>query len=580
MAKVTFETLNPKAKLFSELMDVQKYPWWQKVKDNDVLYIEVRKDNNINVYYQGGSVMRLHYCSRHKKVQAFTHEKYIYGKGDKYIDCANLLNEKLDDIIKNIPVYYSQKKGISKEKWSEKYIQGNIIISHRQDYIDSEFAYIENNTDVRIDLVSCIAGEIRFLELKRIDDNRMVSLDMNPEIIAQITNYRKFISSHNQEILNYYKKLYTIKKDLGLSVPYVKPYKLNPEPLLLIFDRWVKETDGRTVHREMMENILEKKAHPVIKYEIYNSLDVPTRTFYNNEQKRQLSYYKDNLDGVVNTGGIYNGKARVFVLAENDSKYNFFPSIIEPIDSVIDYFSTYHITWWGENECRKKPTGHLVSSQIHCLNHLFALRKDALAVKSIIEKATGLNISCVLPSPLDKDGYITFEFVYKNRSLLGERFETRGTKCTSVDALVYAELVTGKKILIPIEWKYTETYNGKETREESFGRYTKRHKGSNCQKWTSMFRADPYYELMRQTLLVEMIVKNKDCGLEADDYEHIVVCPNGNKELLYNIQSFREALSINGKKRFHVVDPQDFLAPIAEQNLYPELIKYLKKRYW
>ena len=95
-----------------------------------------------------------------------------------------------------------------------------------------------------------------------------------------------------------------------------------------------------------------------------------------------------------------------------------------------------------------------------------------------------------------------------------------------------------------------------------------------------MFRADPYYELMRQTLLVEMIVKNKDCGLEADDYEHIVVCPNGNKELLYNIQSFREALSINGKKRFHVVDPQDFLAPIEEQNLYPELIDYLKKRYW
>ena len=130
MAKVTFETLNPKAKLFSELMDVQKYPWWQKVKDNDDLYIEVRKDNNINVYYQGGSVMRLHYCSRHKKVQAFTHEKYIYGKGDKYIDCANLLNEKLDDIIKNIPVYYSQKKGISKEKWSEK--QENIQLLKKE----------------------------------------------------------------------------------------------------------------------------------------------------------------------------------------------------------------------------------------------------------------------------------------------------------------------------------------------------------------------------------------------------------------------------------------------------------------
>ena len=41
MAKVTFETLNPKAKLFSELMDVQKYPWWQKVKDNDGEWVDV-----------------------------------------------------------------------------------------------------------------------------------------------------------------------------------------------------------------------------------------------------------------------------------------------------------------------------------------------------------------------------------------------------------------------------------------------------------------------------------------------------------------------------------------------------------
>ena len=67
MAKVTFETLNPNAPLFSELKS-GKYAWWENIKQNHDLYIEIRKDNNINVYFQGGSVVKLHYCSKHKKI--------------------------------------------------------------------------------------------------------------------------------------------------------------------------------------------------------------------------------------------------------------------------------------------------------------------------------------------------------------------------------------------------------------------------------------------------------------------------------------------------------------------------------
>ena len=58
MAQVTFETLNPKAPLFEELKS-GKYTWWEKVKNDSRLYIEIRKDNQINVYYEGGSVIRL-----------------------------------------------------------------------------------------------------------------------------------------------------------------------------------------------------------------------------------------------------------------------------------------------------------------------------------------------------------------------------------------------------------------------------------------------------------------------------------------------------------------------------------------
>lgn len=580
MAKVTFKTLNPKANLFTELSKEGEYPWWEKMKKHSDLYIEIRKDNNINVYYQGGSVVRLHYCSKHKKIQAFTHPKYLGGKGKTYVNCIDILDEKFDSILENIRTHYSQKKGISKEKWSEKYIQGNIIVKNKHNYLDSEFAYVEDGIDIRIDLVECIAGELRFVELKRIDDNRMVSLDMHPEILSQVASYREFIKMHKEDIIDYYKRLYAIKKVLKLPVPFSEPQKLNTEPKLLIFDRWIKETDGRSTHRSMMEQILEEVAEPKIDYTIINSLDVPSRYFYRKELQRQLHFYQTELKDTAEVGGLFLNQGRDFVLIERDCHHNLFSSIIDGPVGVLKYFKDYGIAWWGENVKYERPTGHLVSSQIHCLNHLFALRNDPVIIKEIIENATGLKIDTILPSPIDKQGYIAFEFVYKNKELLGENYESRGARCTSVDAFVYAKLLNGKKILIPIEWKYTETYKGDEARESSFVRYTRIHKGSDCQKWTSLYRADPFYELMRQTLLAERIISAEGCGIEADDYAHIVVCPNGNKELLDDIDTFKSTLSNKGQKRLHVIDPEALLAPLEHFVEYKDLINYLQTRYW
>ena len=107
MAQVTFEKLNVESALFAKLKS-GKYPWWDKVKNNPNLYIDVRKDNNLNVYFEGGSVIKLHYCSRHKKIQAYTHKKYLYKEGKGYVECADMLNEKIDTIIENIPTFLAE----------------------------------------------------------------------------------------------------------------------------------------------------------------------------------------------------------------------------------------------------------------------------------------------------------------------------------------------------------------------------------------------------------------------------------------------------------------------------------------
>lgn len=209
------------------------------------------------MYYQGGNVIRLHYCSRHKKVQAFTHRKYLHGKGEGYEECADQLNTKLDSIIANIPLFYSQRKGTSKEKWSEKFIQSQYVLKYCSQYIDSEFAYKVSPHDIRVDLIECKDGQIRFVELKRIDDARMLKKsEIDPEVVEQVRKYRKFLDEYENDIVDYYIKLWNIKKDLKLPNT-ARPVSLNKEPLLLIFNRWQKTSTGRDEHIRNMEKRLQ-----------------------------------------------------------------------------------------------------------------------------------------------------------------------------------------------------------------------------------------------------------------------------------------------------------------------------------
>ena len=127
-------------------------------------------------------------------------------------------------------------------------------------HLDSEFAYNDASEKIRIDIVRCDNGVITFVELKRIGDGRMLhKTDESPEIIDQMDRYKDFITKYTDELLTYYQKLYDVKAGLGLPVPQVRPISINPEPHLLIFDNWTKETSRRKIHRERLVDILNRK---------------------------------------------------------------------------------------------------------------------------------------------------------------------------------------------------------------------------------------------------------------------------------------------------------------------------------
>lgn len=272
---ITFDILKPEAKIFQEL---KKNPsWWARFKNDSSLYIEIRKDNQVNVYFEGGSVARIHYCSKHKKLQVFTHHKYLNlpapSKSNAYIECSGIIDEPketnseilvCDKVIERVKTCYSQKHAINgivdKEKWSEKFIQGTLITQSSDFHLDSEFAYNDATDKNRIDLIRCDKGVITFVELKRIADGRMLhKTDESPEIVDQMNRYKDFITKYSVELLAYYQKLYDVKAELGLPVPQIRPFSINPEPHFLIFDNWTKETTGRKIHRERLIDILNRE---------------------------------------------------------------------------------------------------------------------------------------------------------------------------------------------------------------------------------------------------------------------------------------------------------------------------------
>ena len=322
-----------------------------------------------------------------------------------------------------------------------------------------------------------------------------------------------------------------------------------------------------------------------------------------------MSSYKDSQyarqEDLINNSGVFNGdkgngyfmgKPRPFVLRDGVN------NLYEPIrNGVLQYFKENKISWWGGD----KPSGHTLSSQIACLNHLFAIMHDHDAVLAMLNGIRD-EFEEVLPVSCDANPkYIGFEVVSTDDHL-NEKTSTRGSNCTSVDAFIYAKHKGGGKWLIPIEWKYTEHYaNLDKSREDRYGeekgsngkgqervrRYSALTDASTQLKslgsyYGSVYYQEPFYQLMRQTLWAENIIKHQNTEtLKADDYMHIHVIPSANKDLLekkYSVSSMSMEETwrsmLHDQSKYIIVSPENLLAPVAEK--YSELVSYLKKRYW
>lgn len=314
--------------------------------------------------------------------------------------------------------------------------------------------------------------------------------------------------------------------------------------------------------------------------------------------------------------GLFKKGIRDFVLSNWEN--NFYQEIHK---DALSYFKDNKISWWSG----KKPTGHILSSQIACLNHLFAIRKDREAVLSLA-KTICFDLIDVLEIENDTvatKAFISFETAsekdYLNECEAGQK-PTRGSNCTSIDALILGKRNDGDTILIPIEWKYTEWYantdksieDGKDHEKGSqesgrirLKRYSKLITDSKQLKFkfrdykSSVYFIEPFYQLMRQTLWAEQMTSVENINnerIKAVDYIHVHVIPSENHDLLKDdliTNRRRKAYSngfikgsmeeiwkscLNDPNKYKIITPKALMASI-DKIKNENLIHYLTKRY-
>lgn len=291
-------------------------------------------------------------------------------------------------------------------------------------------------------------------------------------------------------------------------------------------------------------------------------------------------------------GGRFMGKQRDFVLTEYEK------NLYKPIkDDAIAYFDKNRVGWWGG----KKPSAHLLSSQVACVNHLFAIRNDKQAVLSILQSISP-NFEDVLQITTDSyaPAYIQFEAV-SDTDHLNEGVTNRGSNCTSVDALIWA-VRNGENWLVLIEWKYTEHYSNENKATEGARKDPVNNKGTTRKdRYTDLINQsqqlksedhycyyfEPFYQLMRQTLWAEQIINHKATEtIKANNFLHLHIIPPENSNLLHKQykcsgksmeNTWRSHLKDDS--RYMIVSPEELLKPI-DQVKYRELIEYLRERYW
>jgi hypothetical protein len=295
--------------------------------------------------------------------------------------------------------------------------------------------------------------------------------------------------------------------------------------------------------------------------------------------------------------GLYRNRMYPFCLPLEYAQYNLFQGIRQ---DAIDTFQRHGIIWHS-SALPGFPSNHLCSSQIFAVNMLFPFIANPEALANALRPYFP-DVASMLP--VEDKRYIAFEWIGKTNYLCEEpkigESRKRGAGNTSIDAMMMYESITHEKVMLLFEVKYSESYgivykrfrsDGSDRKENYEGFFydlsspIDRSVAPNLED----FLYEPFYQLLRQTLLASQIKHIESSKLNRVQVVHLVVSKN-HELLSVTSPHFRSIGSTSYEvwpkllkvpEDFSVIPAEQFFKGI-EQASYFELepwILYMKERY-
>ena len=270
-----------------------------------------------------------------------------------------------------------------------------------------------------------------------------------------------------------------------------------------------------------------------------------SRAGFEQAAKQRQRQFRDASPTISNQGRSPtddSGLRNPHLLALGCEGENLFPSIRDE-GGAIEFFSERNIKWWkssrsGDDTKLDGPTRNMASSQVACVNFLLPLARISGGLTAVLRSVDGDVRAVVDIHHEGRTSLVEFEWLGIPGSLEGGT--TRGAQNTSVDALLVAETTTGKKRAYLLEWKYVERYLSSRPKFKGVGskgdtrrlRYAKRYRApfSSFNPATAPdlddFLYEPFYQIMRQRLLADRMVHQRELGV--DEAKVVVVVPEEN----------------------------------------------------
>jgi hypothetical protein len=270
-------------------------------------------------------------------------------------------------------------------------------------------------------------------------------------------------------------------------------------------------------------------------------------------------------------------------------------------ETALAYFTKHKIKWWtsrwdtgrprlDKNEAGP-PTGHLNSSQVACVNHLEPARIDRELARGI---ARNVDQTFVDVLAVEDGGFVAYEWIGEQNYLGEPGPRIRGANITSLDALMCAQRSDGMRVLLVIEWKYLES-NGPESVATSargtdrVATYQHLFEKASCPIKRGVHQRlffEPYYQLMRQTLLAWQMVEHNE--QEASTWLHVHVVPELNEalrgggrgapELIGETLAEKWRSALKQPERYLLTTPTELVAGV-EGGRWSGWRRWLRERY-